>query len=183
MSDSRRAILLAVGGGIAAYKAATVCSRLAQSGHQVRSAMTASATGFLAPATLAALSGRAVATDMADTARFPLGEHIHLADGANLMILAPATANLLAKFAHGIADCLVSTLYLQRDCPVLLAPAMSAPMWKQPAVQRNVTQLQSDGCHFVGPETGWLSCRASGEGRMSEPEAIVAAAEQLLEIS
>ena len=95
-------------------------------------------------------------------------------------VVAPATANLLSKFAAGHADDLVSTLFLQAECPVLLAPAMSALMWSKPAVQRNVGQLRQDGCHFVGPASGWLSCRVSGEGRMSEPDEILEAAEALL---
>ncbi|MEO1527470.1 MAG: flavoprotein [Planctomycetota bacterium] len=178
-SASPRRILLAVGGGIAAYKAATVCSRLAQAGHSVQPVMTASATQFLGAATLAALSGRSVPSGTFDPGH-PLGSHIELADEIDLMIVAPATANLLAKFASGMADDLVSTLYLQNVAPVLLAPAMSDPMWTKAAVQRNVAQLREDGCEFVGPESGWLSCRVMGMGRMSEPETILAAATKLL---
>ena len=178
-------IVLAVGGGIAAYKSAALCSRLAQAGHEVRVAMTASATEFVGASTFAALSGQPVATDAFDPAHWPLGPHIELPGGtrrreADLLIVAPATANLLGKFANGIATDLVSTLYLQVACPVLLAPAMSQVMWAKPAVQRNVQRLREDGCHFVGPEQGWLSCRQSGSGRMSEPEAIAQAAENLL---
>ncbi|MCC9600547.1 phosphopantothenoylcysteine decarboxylase [Stieleria sp. JC731] len=170
--DASKRILLAVGGGIAAYKSATLCSRLAQAGHRVQAAMTRSATEFLGPATLTALSGRHVAIESFDP-KHPLGPHIELADGVDLMIVAPATANLIAKFAHGIADDLVSTLYLQNVAPVLVAPAMSDPMWSKPSVQRNVAQLAEDGCHLVGPESGWLSCRVRGTGRMSEPETIL----------
>ncbi|QDT07929.1 Phosphopantothenoylcysteine decarboxylase [Rubripirellula lacrimiformis] len=179
MANHPRTILLSIGGGIAAYKSAVLCSRLAQSGYSVRVAMTRAAASFIGPPTLAALSAKPVAIEMFDP-RFPLGPHIELADGIDLMIVAPATANLLSKFACGTADDLVSTLYLQVEAPVLLAPAMSAPMWSKPSVQRNIDQLKSDGCHFVGPDSGWLSCRARGEGRMSEPESIVAAAEELL---
>lgn len=172
MNKSGRAILLAVGGGIAAYKSATLCSRLAQAGHDVRAVMTASSQQFLGAATLAALSGNPVATQTFDSAAHPLGPHIELADEIDLMLVVPATANLMAKFAGGIADDLVTTLYLQATCPVWLAPAMSDPMWKKPAVQRNVGQLQDDGCRVIGPETGWLSCRVQGEGRMTDPETI-----------
>jgi phosphopantothenoylcysteine decarboxylase/phosphopantothenate--cysteine ligase len=179
MSKQGRAILLAVGGGIAAYKSAMLCSRLVQAGHDVRTAMTKSAEQFIGAATLAALSGRAVGNDMF-AAALPLGAHIELARHVELMIVAPATANLLAKFAHGISDDLVSTLYLQVECPVLLAPAMSAAMWSKPAVQRNIAQLRDDGCHLIGPETGWLSCRVSGDGRMSEADDILSAAANLL---
>ncbi len=180
MNSRRKKILLAIGGGIAAYKSAVLCSRLAQAGFDVRVAMTRSATTFIGPPTLAALSGNAVAIEMFDD-RYPLGPHIELADGIEVMIVAPATANLIAKFAHGLADDLISTLYLQVACPVLIAPAMSAPMWSKPSVQRNVQRLAEDGCHFVGPESGWLSCRVIGEGRMSEPESILTAAQSLIE--
>lgn len=179
MNSQRRAILLAIGGGIAAYKSAFLCSRLVQGGFDVRIAMTRAATEFIGTPTLAALSGNPVAIDMFD-AGYPLGPHIELADQIDLMIVAPATASLLARFATGRADDLVSTIYLQAQCPVLLAPAMSAPMWSKPAVQRNVAQLREDGCHFVGPASGWLSCRVTGEGRMSEPEEIREAGEALL---
>ncbi|TWU07480.1 flavoprotein [Stieleria varia] len=179
-ADPSRNILLAVGGGIAAFKSAALCSKLVQQGHRVRTAMTKSATEFLGPATLAALSGRQVAMGGFDPA-YPLGPHIELAKDLDLMVVAPTTANLLAKFAGGIADDLISTLYLQVNCPVLLAPAMSDPMWNKPAVQRNVQVLQEDGCHFVGPESGWLSCRVLGTGRMSEPETILDAITKLFQ--
>lgn len=179
MSQPGRAILLAVGGGIAAYKSAILCSRLVQLGYDLRVVMTRASTEFIGAATLAALSGKPVALETFDPSH-PLGSHIELANQVDLMVVAPATANLLAKFASGIADDLTSTLYLQATCPVLLAPAMSDPMWTSPAVQRNVDRCRQDGCHLVGPETGWLSCRVSGEGRMSEPEKILQAAEELL---
>ncbi|WP_442508058.1 flavoprotein [Novipirellula sp. SH528] len=178
MSKQRRAILLAVGGGIAAYKAATVCSRLVQSGYDLRTAMTSSASQFIGAATFAALSGKTVAQGSFDPERFPLGAHIEWTRDLDLLIVAPTTANLLAKFASGLADDLISTLYLQAECPVLLAPAMSASMWSKPSVQRNVETLRRDGCHFVDPESGWLSCRVRGEGRMAEPDTIVEAAIQ-----
>lgn len=182
MNRQGRAILLAVGGGIAAYKSAILCSRLVQDGFEVRAAVTASARQFIGPATLAALSGKAVATDSFDSDSYPLGAHIELARGIDLMVVAPATANLIGKFAGGVADDLISTLYLQVECPVLLAPAMSAPMWGKPSVQRNVARLREDGCHIVGPDRGWLSCRVQGEGRMSEPEAIVSSVVEILEV-
>jgi phosphopantothenoylcysteine decarboxylase/phosphopantothenate--cysteine ligase len=172
-------MLLAIGGGIAAYKSAFLCSRLVQCGYDVRVAMTQAATKFVGAATLSALSGKPVASEVFDP-RYPLGAHIELLQGVDLLVVAPATADLLAKFAGGSADDLISTLYLQASCPVLLAPAMSAAMWGHPAVQRNVTRLQEDGCHFIGPSMGWLSCRVSGEGRMSEPDDIQAAAEAVL---
>lgn len=181
MSPSRRRVLLAVGGGIAAYKTATLCSRLAQSGHDVRVVMTRSATDFVGPPTFAALSGYAVGVEPFATDSAPLGPHIELARDLDLMIVAPATANLIAKFACGLADDLVSTLYLQNEAPVLLAPAMSDPMWRKPATARNVERLRRDGCQLVGPESGWLSCRVRGEGRMSEPEAILERVARILQ--
>jgi phosphopantothenoylcysteine decarboxylase len=176
----RKVIVLGVGGGIAAYKAATLCSRFAQAGHEVRVAMTPAAMQFVGKATFSALSGRPVATETFEPSVWPLGPHIELVDGADLFVVAPATANMLAQFAGGLANDLLSTLYLQAACPVLLAPAMSNIMWSKPSVQRNVAQLREDGCQFVGPEAGWLSCRQSGEGRMSEPETILQAAHRCL---
>jgi phosphopantothenoylcysteine decarboxylase/phosphopantothenate--cysteine ligase len=179
MSEPGRAVLLAVGGGIAAYKSAFLCSRLVQCGYDVRVAMTRAAGEFVGASSLAALSGKPVARDVFD-GRYPLGAHIEIAADVDIMVVAPATANLMAKFVTGIADDLISTLYLQVSAPVLIAPAMSTAMWNKPSVQRNVAQLRDDGCHFVGPDSGWLSCRVSGEGRMSEPDEILAATEELL---
>jgi phosphopantothenoylcysteine decarboxylase/phosphopantothenate--cysteine ligase len=177
---THRRIVLAVGGGIAAYKTATVASRLVQHGAEVRPVMTAAATEFLGTSTLAALCGRPVAQRIFQPETYPLGAHIHLAEDADLMVVAPATADLLHGFALGAADSLLTTLFLQVQCPVLLAPAMSTAMWTKPAVQRNVERLRADGVRFVGPASGWLSCRQSGEGRMAEPEAILAAIEATL---
>jgi len=175
-----RNVILAVGGGIAAYKSAALCSKLAQSGCQVRVAMTSAATQFVGVATFAALSGRAVATDSFESGKWPLGPHIELAQDADLMIIAPATANLIGQLANGLASDLVATLYMQVECPVLIAPAMSASMWSKPAIQRNIQTLKADGCHLIGPDAGWLSCRKTGSGRMSEPESILEAALRLL---
>ncbi len=179
-SETKPIIVLAVGGGIAAYKSAILCSRLAQAGCDVRVAMTQAATEFIGVATLSALSGHPVALSSFEPQTWPLGPHIECLRGASLMVVAPATANLLAQFATGAASDLVSTMYLQAECPVLLAPAMSNVMWSKASVQRNVKQLQADGCHFVGPDEGWLSCRQSGAGRMSEPDEIVKAIERLI---
>ena len=178
MEPKTRRILLAIGGGIAAYKAADLCSKLAQAGHQVQVVTSRAAPEFIGDATLAALSGRPVVHEVFD-ARFPLGSHIELTREIDAMVVAPATANLLAQFAQGMASDLISTLYLQNTSPVLLAPAMSDPMWNHVAVQRNVQTLQEDGCHLVGPEDGWLSCRVKGTGRMSEPVTILKTLEAL----
>jgi len=118
------------------------------------------------------LTGRAVVTDLFDKG-YPLGPHIELSARASLYCVAPATANFLAKAAAGLADDLLSTLYLSFSGPVLVAPAMNCEMWEKPAVQRNVVRLREDGVHFVGPESGWLSCRQQGAGRMAEPAAVL----------
>ena len=172
-------IVVGVGGGIAAYKVATVVSRLVQAGHRVDAVLTAGGARFLGAATLTALTGRPAVVDTYDP-RFPLGPHIELAEGTDLLVIAPATARLLASCAHGLADDLLSTLYLSCAGKVLMAPAMSSPMWEAPAVQRNVEQLRGDGVRLVGPEQGWLSCRKVGWGRMAEPEQILAAVQQCL---
>jgi phosphopantothenoylcysteine decarboxylase/phosphopantothenate--cysteine ligase len=169
-----RKLLIVVTGGVAAYKSAMLVSRLAQAGAVVQTIMTPAAEKFLGPATLVALSGRPVARDMFDPA-WPLGAHIELARETDLMCVAPATADYLAKTAHGVADCLATTAYLSFTGPVLMAPAMNVEMWEKAAVQRNVEQLRCDGVELIGPDSGWLSCRVQGSGRMSEPEQIVEA--------
>ena len=171
---------MGVAGGVAAYKTAALVSRLAQAGAGVSVVMTASAREFIGPSTLAALSGRPIADQMFASGEHPLGAHIDLARRGELLCIAPATANLLAKAATGLADDLLSTLLLAFTGPVLLAPAMNSEMWEKPAVERNVKQLADDGFHFVGPEQGWLSCRQQGAGRMAEPEAIYEAIAGLL---
>ena len=168
-------VALAVSGGIAAFKAAALTSRLAQRGVAVQTIMTAAAEQFLGAATLAALSGRPVSTQSIDP-HWPLGPHIEIARWADLLIVAPATANFMAKAAHGVADDLLTTLYLACQCPVLVAPAMNSEMWSHPATQRNAEQLRADGVQLVGPDEGWLSCRVQGAGRMAEPETILEAA-------
>jgi phosphopantothenoylcysteine decarboxylase/phosphopantothenate--cysteine ligase len=168
-----REIVVGVSGGIAAYKTAALVSQLVQSGAGVTVVMTAAAREFIGPATFAALTGRAVLERVFDETEHPLGAHIDLAE-ADLFCIAPATANLLAKAAHGLADDLLSTLVLSFTGPILLAPAMNSEMWEKPSVQRNVEQLRADGFHLVGPEEGWLSCRRRGLGRMSAPETILA---------
>jgi phosphopantothenoylcysteine decarboxylase/phosphopantothenate--cysteine ligase len=165
-------IVVGVSGGIAAFKTATLVSRLAQAGETVSVVMTESAQEFVGPATFAALCNSQPVIHPFD-ARFPLGPHIELATNCKLLIIAPATAHIMAACALGLADTLLSTLYLNVECPVVMAPAMSTPMWEKKAVQRNLQQLREDGVHFVGPESGWLSCRRVGAGRMSEPETIL----------
>lgn len=172
MTKSR--ILVGIAGGIAAYKTATVVSRLVQAGHCVDVVLTEGAQQFVGQATFAALCGRAPVTEMFDT-RFPLGAHIELADEADLLVVAPATARILASCALGLADDLLATLYLNCQCKSIFVPAMSTPMWEKAAVRRNVEQLRADGVQILGPGSGWLSCRKQGAGRMVEPEEILAA--------
>src|SRR5947207_2280900 len=165
-------ILLGVTGGIAAYKAADLCSQLMQAGAAVSVVMTRAAGRFIGPTTFEALTNRPVHRHLFAPREHPLGEHIGLARRAKLLVVAPASADALAKFAQGVADDLLSTLYLAFTGPVLVVPAMNSDMWAKPAVQRNIAQLKTDGVHFVEPGAGWLSCGTVGPGRMAEPEEI-----------
>jgi len=174
-----REIVVGVSGGIAAYKTAALVSQLVQAGAGVTVVLSASAHEFVGPATFAALTGRRVIERIFDEA-FPLGAHIELARRGHLLCVAPATANFLAKTAHGLADDLLSTLVLSFTGPILLAPAMNNEMWEKPAVQRNVKQLRQDGVHFADPQEGWLSCRTRGVGRMAEPADIFKSIDELL---
>ncbi len=176
-----REVVIGVTGGIAAFKTAALVSQIVQSGTNVTVVMTEAAEKFIGATTFAGLTGRPVARNLFGDATYPLGAHIELARQADLFCVAPATANFLAKAATGMADDLLSTLYLACKCPILLAPAMNAEMWSKPSVQRNVTQLRQDGVLFVEPESGWLSCRDEGTGRMAAPETILAAIRSLLE--
>jgi len=164
-----REILIGVSGGIAAYKTAVLVSRLMQAGAGVSVVMTRSATRLVAPKTFEALSGRPVQTQLFGRAFHP---HIELAEKAELLCVAPATANIIAKAACGLADDLLSTILLAFEGPVLLAPAMNSAMWAKPVVQRNVAQLRADGYTIIDPEEGYLSCGSRGPGRMAEPETI-----------
>lgn len=169
-------LLVCVCGGIAAYKTATVVSRLSQAGASVSVAMTASATRFVSALTFQALSGRAVYTDPWEHIESQDPQHISLARGVDAALVAPCTMDAIARLATGRADDIVSLLLSAVDrsrTPVLLAPAMNEVMWGQPATQRNVETLRGDGYAFVGPGTGWQACRTVGDGRMSEPEEIV----------
>jgi phosphopantothenoylcysteine decarboxylase len=177
---SSKRVVVAIGGGIAAYKTATLVSRLVQKEFDVSVVMTESSQKFVGPATFAALCNRPPVIDMFDS-RYPLGPHIELAEQCDLMIISPATARILASCANGLADDVISTLYLCMECPVLMAPAMSSAMWSKPAVARNVAQLTDDGIHWVGPEEGWLSCRKIGSGRMAEADDILKSAIELLD--
>lgn len=175
-------VIVGVSGGVAAYKTAYLVSDLVQSGIGVTVVMTRAAHNFIGPATFQALTGRRVLTRPFDRHSHHLGAHIELARQANLLCIAPATANILAKAAGGLADDLLSTLLLSFAGPTVLAPAMNTEMWEKPAVQRNVKQLQADGFHLVGPHEGWLSCRVTGTGRMAEPAEIAAKIRELLQV-
>ena len=166
-------IVICVCGGIAAYKTAMLVSELVQSGCGITVAMTRSARRFVGPATFRALTARPVFTSLWTNPQSADMQHLTLSAAANLIVVAPATANILGKLAGGIADDLVSTLLLGADSPVLLAPAMNARMWQHPAVQRNVKFLRESGFLFVGPEEGWLACGTIGPGRMSEPAVLL----------
>ena len=167
-ASARRRILLGLTGGIAAYKAASLVRALVKAGYDVRVAMTESAGRFMTAVTLQALSGQTVWTDLWDP-RIPdnMG-HIELSRDRELIVVAPATADFMAKVAQGLADDLLSTLCLARDCPLMLAPAMNRQMWDNAATQRNVARLRSDGILFAGPEAGDQACGETGMGRMLE---------------
>lgn len=168
-----REILIGVTGGIAAYKTADLTSKLVQAGASVTVAMTEAAQKFVGPTTFEALTNRPVYQSLFKPVEHPQGEHIGLARRADVYLVAPATADFLARAAHGHASDLVSTLALTVTCPVFVAPAMNTEMWNKPAVQRNMQQLKEDGLEFIEPGSGWLSCGQVGAGRMAEPTEIL----------
>lgn len=171
-----RRILLGVTGGIAAYKVCTLASHLSQAGALVDVVMTEAATRFVAPLTFEALTGRPVYTDMWCTAGEALPTHIAhvgLAHAAELLVVAPATANTIARLAHGLADNLLTTLALAASCPLVIVPAMDAGMWEHPATQANVAVLKERGAYIVGPAWGRMASGLSGRGRMVEPEEVL----------
>lgn len=170
-----RKVVLGVSGGIAAYKTPELVRQLVQRGAEVRVVMTSSAERFVAPLALQTVSGRPVLTDLFDLSEGAEVRHIEIARWADFGLLAPATANLLGKLAHGIADDPVTTVFLAVTGPTLLAPAMNDEMWRHPAVAASVERLVSWGYRTVGPEEGFLAEGYSGVGRMSEPETIAEA--------
>lgn len=162
----KKRILLGITGGIAAYKAAELVRLLVKQGYQVQVAMTEAATQFITPTTMQALSGQPVLLNQwQDEAGMA---HIHASRTADAIVIAPATADFIAKLAHGMADDLLSTLCLARDCPLLVAPAMNKQMWSNPATQRNIAQLVADGVSLLGPASGLQACGEEGMGRMLE---------------
>jgi phosphopantothenoylcysteine decarboxylase / phosphopantothenate---cysteine ligase len=168
-------IVLGVTGGIAAYKAAELVRLLVKDNVTVDVVLTAAGAQFVTATTFQALSGRPVLSDLWHSGSDDAMGHIALSRGADAILIAPASANFIAKLAHGVADDLLSTLCLARDCPLLVAPAMNRQMWWNKATQRNVAQLAADGAIILGPDTGELACRENGEGRMLEAEQLHAA--------
>lgn len=167
-------------GSIAAYKAVELLRELIRRGAEVRCAMTAGAGRFVAPLTFQTLSGKPVLTDLYAQEEGGQIAHIAAAEGADLLVVAPATANTLARFAHGLADDFLTNLYLAARCPVLVAPAMDAEMWRHAATQANVATLRQRGVHFVGPASGELASGLAGPGRLAEPAEIAAAVDGIL---
>ncbi|MEB8387140.1 bifunctional phosphopantothenoylcysteine decarboxylase/phosphopantothenate--cysteine ligase CoaBC [Rhodobacteraceae bacterium KMM 6894] len=176
MLTSKR-ILLIIGGGIAAFKALDLMRRLRERGASVTPVLTRAGTQFVTPLSVSALSGHKVFQDLFDLTDEAEMGHIELSRSADLIVVAPATADLMAKMAGGHADDLASTLLLATDTPVLIAPAMNVRMWEHAATQRNIATLQGDGIGFVGPNAGDMACGEHGPGRMAEPMEIVAAIE------
>ncbi len=178
--SSVKSVALGVCGGIAGYKAVEVLRGLQRAGCTVRVAMTKRACEFVQPLTFRALSGsHVIVDDYAPDNPDPIA-HITFSQTVDLLVVAPATANIIAKFANGVADDFLSSTYLACTAPVLIAPAMNTTMWEHPATQRNLRQLRADGVHFVEPDAGEMACGTIGPGRLSEPERIVRAALEIL---
>lgn len=173
-------IILGVTGSIAAYKAADLTSQLRKRGAEVFPVMTAGAQKFITPLTLQTLARQAVITDMWEDAKGWQPGHIELADKADLLLVAPATADVLAQFAHGLAGDFLSSLYLMCRAPVLVAPAMNGKMWAHPATVANVATLKARGVEFIGPEEGMLACGYEGLGRLWAVEGILERVETML---
>ena len=173
-------ILLIIGGGIAAFKSLDLIRRLRESGASVTPVLTRAGEEFVTPLSVSALAGKKVFRDLFDLTDEAEMGHIELSRSADLIVVAPATADLMAKMAQGHANDLASTLLLATDTPVMVAPAMNVRMWDHPATQRNIATLKGDGIRFVGPNEGDMACGEHGPGRMAEPLEIVAAVEEAL---
>jgi len=185
-SSDRHKVIVAVTGGIACYKTADLVSQLVQTEVDVRVLMTPSATRFVTPLTFASLSNGPVVTDIWENQEHHSSPHIALARWCDLLVIAPASADIIAKLAAGICDDVVSLVALAvgNNKPMLLAPAMNADMWTNPITQRNIACV-SDllSCQVIGPDTGWQACRTTGPGRMSDPESILTKTLELLDPS
>jgi phosphopantothenoylcysteine decarboxylase/phosphopantothenoylcysteine decarboxylase/phosphopantothenate--cysteine ligase len=175
-----KVIVLGVTGSIAAFKAAEMVSKLVKRGHEVHVVMTAAAKQFITPLTLQTLSRNTVLSSVFDDKEGWRPGHIDLADRAELLLIAPATANTIAGLAHGLANDALTEIALATEAPVLIAPAMNGKMWKHPATQANVALLESRGVHFIGPEQGLLACGYEGLGRLWNVDEVIERAEQLL---
>jgi phosphopantothenoylcysteine synthetase/decarboxylase len=183
MKSKKKIIVLGITGSIAAYKAAEIAGRLVKAGHDVFVAMTHGAQQFVAPLTLQTISRNPVMTDVfAGNEGWKPG-HIHLADSADLLLVAPATAHCIAELAHGFAGSPISEVALATRAPILVAPAMNGKMWLHPATQANVALLKDRGAEFVGPAEGLLACGYEGIGRLWEAGGIVARAEEILSMA
>src|SRR3954468_119575 len=174
-------IALGVGGGIGAYKAVEVARGLQKAGHDVVAVMTRNARRFVGPLTFEAITRRTVLINQFEPGANSDIEHISIASSIDLLLVAPATANVIGKLANGIAEDFLSSLYLATKAPVLLAPAMNTHMLEHPAVQRNLERLSKQGVRFVDPGAGYLACGWIGKGRLAEPDEIVEAADFLLQ--
>ena len=177
-----KSVLLIIGGGIAAYKSLELIRQLKQRGIGTRAILTKAGTEFVTPLSVSALSGGKAYTEMFNLIDEAEMGHIQLSRSADLVVVAPATADLMAKLANGLANDLASTALLATDKPILMAPAMNVRMWNQPATRRNLKILKSDGVTFVGPNDGEMACGEYGPGRMAEPEEILAAVETMLSV-
>jgi len=175
-----KSILLVIGGGIAAYKTLELIRRAKDRGIATTAIITKAGTEFVTPLSVSALTGHKAYTDMFSLTDETEMGHIQLSRAADLVVVAPATANLIARAANGIANDLAATALLATDKPILMAPAMNVRMWHHPATQRNLATMKADGVHFVGPNEGAMACNEHGLGRMAEPEEILAAIETLL---
>lgn len=173
MSQASKKLVLGITGGIAAYKAAELLRLLVKSNIDVQVVMTEAACQFITPVTMQALSGKPVFIGMWDNSISNGMPHIELSRDADAILIAPASADFIAKLVHGRADDLLSTLCLARDCPLLVAPAMNKQMWENPATQRNIAQLKADGVHILGPDSGEQACGEVGLGRMLEAETLL----------
>ncbi|MEN8183557.1 MAG: bifunctional phosphopantothenoylcysteine decarboxylase/phosphopantothenate--cysteine ligase CoaBC [Myxococcota bacterium] len=176
----QRRVLVAVSAGIAAYKIPELVRALRRADHSVRCVLTRDAARFVSPLVLQTLTGETVRSNLFDPAEEGEIDHVALADWAELIVVAPATAHLLGRMAHGLADDLVTTLLLATRAPLLVAPSMNVQMWNHPATRANVGILRERGVRLIGPESGDLACGWQGEGRMTEPEGLAAEAERLL---
>lgn len=180
MDSAKRPLALGITGCIGAYKAAELLRRLQKRGYDVYPMLTAAAQKFVTPYALQTLSGRPAITSLWNEGGNVEVEHIAISDSVEALLVAPATANTIAKFANGIADDFLSTFYLSCECPVIIAPAMNAKMWRHPATVRNIDTLKRRGAHFINPESGWLACGWEGDGRLADLDVIVEHTDDIL---